>query len=388
MEQHPIMSRDEAVARRRVVGGRGAAGGDAEPQLGSIEDLRAVRSEWNRLAALEASPFLTYDWLASWWSALGQGDPLCLLLRAPDGTLRAGAFCRRSPSGRLTAPTDPHYSEEWDVLAGDDAARRRVWDSIARLGVRRMSLMPLHERRADRACEALQARGYRVMRGTARVRPYLPLPGSWDDLLASLSHKLRWQWRRSRRGLDRDGGLLLRTTTSEAELDRDLEIFLALEASGWKGREGTAILNDPRAERLYREFAARAARQGWLRLSILESAGVPVAAAYGCVFAGKAYRLKSGFDERRAGDSPGLVLVGEELRRSIDEELHEYDFLGTAQPHKLRWGAVTRRLVTVDAYRGATTLPAYAVRAKIRPALGRLRRRVKAAVENKPRDAG
>jgi CelD/BcsL family acetyltransferase involved in cellulose biosynthesis len=89
--------------------------------------------------------------------------------------------------------------------------------------------------------------------------------------------------------------------------------------------------------------------------------------------------LKSGFDERRAGDSPGLVLVGEELRRSIEEGLHEYDFLGTAQAHKLRWGAVTRRLVTVDAYRGATTLPAYAARARIRPAAGRLRRRIEAA---------
>jgi CelD/BcsL family acetyltransferase involved in cellulose biosynthesis len=376
MEQHPIMARDPddaVVAAGRAIGG--------------IEDLRAVRSEWNRLAALDAGPFLTYEWLASWWSALGEGDPLCLLLRGPDGALRAGAFCRRSPSGWLTAPTDPHYTEEWDVVAGDDAARRQVWDAIADLGVRRMRLTPLHEQQADRGCEALQARGYRVMRSTERLRPYLPLPSTWDDLLGSLSHKLRWQWRRSRRGLDRDGGLVVRTTASEADLGRDLELFLELEASGWKGREGTAILNDPRAERLYREFAARAARQGWLRLSILERAGAPVAAAFGCVFAGKAYRLKSGFDERRAGDSPGLVLVGEELRRSIDEGLHEYDFLGTAQPHKLRWGAVTRRLVTIDAYRGATTLPAYAVQAKIRPVLGRLRRRVKAAVDNDARTA-
>lgn len=379
MERNPIISKessDTAVEQPRAVG-------DTEPVrvLRDIGAFDEVRSEWNRLAAQAASPFLTYEWISSWWSALGDGDPLCFLLRAPDGALRAGAFCRRSPSGWLTAPTDPAYSEEWDVVAGDDAARRQVWDAIARLGPRRMALTPLHEPAADLACEALGARGYRLMRSTAELRPYLPLPDSWDDLLASLSHKLRWQWRRSRRGLEEDGGLAVRTTTSETGLERDLDLFLELEASGWKGRAGTAILNDPRAEGLYREFAVRAARQGWLRLSILESAGTPVAAAYGCVFAGKAFRLKSGFDERRAGDSPGLVLVGEELRRSIEEGLREYDFLGAAQSHKLRWGAVTRRLVTVHAYRGAATLPAYAVRAKIRPPLGRLRRQVRSAVD-------
>jgi CelD/BcsL family acetyltransferase involved in cellulose biosynthesis len=351
----------------------------------AVEGLGEVRSEWNRLAALDASPFLTYEWIASWWSALGDGQPLCILLRGPDGALRAGAFCRRSPTGWLSAPTDPYYSEEWDVVAGDDAARRELWDAIARLGPRRMQLTPLHERRADVACDALQARGYRVVRGTAQLRPYLPLPDTWDDLLASLSHKLRWQWRRGRRGLEQDGGFAVRTTSDETGLNDDLELFFELEASGWKGREGTAILNDPRAERLYREFAVRAARRGWLRLSILESGGTPVAAAYGCVFAGKAFRLKSGFDERRAGDSPGLVLVGEELRRSIEEGLREYDFLGAAQPHKLRWGAATRRLVSVEAYRGATTLPAYAVRARVRPALGRLRRRVQEARRGPPR---
>jgi CelD/BcsL family acetyltransferase involved in cellulose biosynthesis len=375
MERHLIMSAEPNDDADRL------------PLLCDIGDLHEVQSEWNRLAALDASPFLTYDWIMSWWSALGEGDPLCLLLRGADGALRAGAFCRWSPTGWLTAPTDPHYSEEWDVVARDDAARRQIWDAIAGLGARRLSLTPLHEQRAERACEALEARRYRVMRTTAQVRPYIPLPDTWDGLLASLSRNLRSQWRRSRRGLE-EGGLLVRTTSSEAGLDRDLDVFLQLEASGWKGRGGTAILNDRRAERFYREFTVRAARRGWLRLSILESADVPVAAALGCVFSGKAFRLKSGFDERRASDSPGLVLVGEELRRSIEEGLHEFDFLGAAQPHKMRWGAETRRLVTIQAYRGATTLPAYAVQAKLRPVLGRLRRRVRASVERRARNAG
>jgi CelD/BcsL family acetyltransferase involved in cellulose biosynthesis len=95
------------------------------------------------------------------------------------------------------------------------------------------------------------------------------------------------------------------------------------------------------------------------------------------------FRLKSGFDERRRRDAPGQVLVGEDLRRSVEEGLEAFDFGGVQQPFKARWGAQTRRLVTIHGYRGATALPAYVTRAKVRPVLGRARRRVLAARERR-----
>jgi CelD/BcsL family acetyltransferase involved in cellulose biosynthesis len=344
--------------------------------------IAAVGEEWNRLAMLAGSPFLTHEWISAWWEALGDGQFLCALLRGPDGSLRGGACCRLSPAGWLTSPTDPAYSYEWNVVAEDDAARGEVWQAIARFGARRihLSLLPDRPDGAGAACEGLARGGYRVVSRRTEVSPYVPLPGSWDELLDSISKNLRHKWRRSRRALDRDGGLELRTAGQEADVERDLDIFLQLEAGGWKGRAGTAILCDPRAELLYRSFARAAARRGWLRLSILQSHGRPVAAAYGCAFAGRAFRLKSAFDERYADHSPGLVLLAEELQRSIDEGLREYDFLGSAEFHKMRWGSRTRDRITVRGYRGPSTLPAYAYRAKLRPMLGKVRRELRGAV--------
>jgi CelD/BcsL family acetyltransferase involved in cellulose biosynthesis len=341
--------------------------------------IAAVGPEWNRLATLAGSPFLTHEWISAWWEALGEGQLLCALLRGPDGSLRGGACCRLSRTGELTSLTDSAYSYGWNVVAEDDAARRNVWDAIARFGARRvhLSLLPDRPDGAGAACEGLVRGGYRVVGRRAEVSPYLLLPGSWDELLGSISKNLRHKWRRNRRALDQDGRLVMRTTRDEADVERDLDVFLQLEAAGWKGRAGTAILCDSRAELLYRTFARAAARQGWLRLSILESQGTPVAAAYGCAFAGRAFRLKSAFDERHADHSPGLVLLAEELERSIDEGLREYDFLGSAEFHKMRWGSETRNRITVRGYRGASTLPAYAYRAKLRPLLGRVRRQVR-----------
>jgi hypothetical protein len=49
------------------------------------------------------------------------------------------------------------------------------------------------------------------------------------------------------------------------------------EAFGWKGRGGTAILSDPRAEQFFREFAEAAAGRGWLRTNSLELDGKLIA---------------------------------------------------------------------------------------------------------------
>src|SRR5215207_9218700 len=85
------------------------------------EAIEVVGPEWNRLAMLAGSPFLTHEWITSWWKALGDGQLVCALLPGADGLLRGGACCRLSPAGQLTSPTDPAYSYEWNVVAEDDA---------------------------------------------------------------------------------------------------------------------------------------------------------------------------------------------------------------------------------------------------------------------------
>jgi CelD/BcsL family acetyltransferase involved in cellulose biosynthesis len=381
---HPPVSRRFGASRP----GRSALFRREVPSTG-LEGLHTVRQKWNTLAELSGSPFLTYEWLASSWTAFGDGQLRVLLLRSDDGRLRAGACCRLAPNGELTAPIDAAHGYEWDVVAVDETARRDAWDELARLGARRVQLAPVigGPSGADLAVSRLRQGGYRVLRGVFQTSPYVPLPTSWDDMLGSVSRKLRSQWRSARRSLDADG-LILHTAREEADVERHVETFLRLEASGWKGRAGTAILCDQRAAALYRGFALAAARQGWVRISVLESGGVAVAASLGCAFGGKAFRLKSGFDERYAARSPGLVLLGEEMRRSIEEGLSAFELLGAADAHKLRWTAKTRELVALRAYRGPAALPAYTYRSRIRPLLGRARRAGVGLLRRGERDVG
>jgi CelD/BcsL family acetyltransferase involved in cellulose biosynthesis len=340
-------------------------------RLEALDDARTLRTVegWNVLAGSAGSPFLTAEWLAAWWSAFGGGRLTCLLLRDDRGSLRAGACCRRLAGGRLAAAANEHTGD-WDVVAADDQARRALWRAVAGLGAGAVDLAAIRSRASlDQAGQELRAAGYSTVEVTGVRSPFLELPGTWDALLASVSRNLRSQLGNRRRALERQGRLRFRTTVGgEEELARDLAAFLRVEGSGWKAGSGTAILSDPRTQRLYTDFARAAAAAGWLRLHLLELDGVPVAADLNCVFAGGTFLVKTGFDERYARFSPGLVLRGEVLRAAIQEGSRFYDFLGGPDGYKLRWTTDLRPRTAIKAYRGAYR-PLAVYQARLRPLL-------------------
>jgi CelD/BcsL family acetyltransferase involved in cellulose biosynthesis len=315
--------------------------------------LVTAADEWNRAATEVGSPYCTSEWLSAWWTAFGRGRFTCLVLRGDDGAIRAGASCHRLRGGRLRAAANV-YTEDWDIVAVDREAQAELWHALARLGAGHLHLPAVRSPESVAvACSTLLDAGYSVAMSTAPASPYLQLPESWEQLLPSLSRKLQKQLRYYRRLAEREGTVRFRTTSGGEQLDRDLDAFLCLEGSGWKRRRGTAILSDSRTEQLYREFARRAADHGWLRLHLLELDGRPVAGDLGCSFAGGSFLLKTGFDERYARLSPGLLLRAEALRAAIEEGSRSYDFLGGPDDWKLRWTSETRPRTVINAYRGA-----------------------------------
>jgi CelD/BcsL family acetyltransferase involved in cellulose biosynthesis len=230
-------------------------------------------------------------------------------------------------------------------VAVDDGARRQLWEGIAGECPRRLLLagMRTGSRPTAIATEVFHRAGYGVLPSVREdASPYLPLPPSLEELFARLSHHARKQLRRKRRHLEAAGRVTDRLQTGGGGWERDLDTFLRIEASGWKGREGTAILSDTSTEQLFRGFARGAAERGWLRLHVLELDGTPIAAAVGASIGRESYFIKDGYDEAFAELSPGAVLAVERIRQAIDEGLQGVDMLGQAQQHKTRWTEETR----------------------------------------------
>jgi CelD/BcsL family acetyltransferase involved in cellulose biosynthesis len=338
----------------------------------SIEEFAALERAWNEVALKARTPFLTHEWARAWWHAFAAEDGIAVVLRGADGAFLAGAVLCRGSRGRLRAAAN-EYSEDWDLVAADDASRRSLLQGIASLRGTQLvlSAVPGASPSAQIAPETLREAGYRVAVTGEQRSPYLELPKAWEELLTTVSRNQRSKVRRYMGRLEREGKPVFRTTVS-SDLEADLDRFLHVEASGWKGKAGTAILHDSRALELYTQFAYAAAARGWLRLHLLELDGVPIAGGYGCVLGNSAFLLKSGFDERYSKLAPGAVLRAETIRTAIEEGLNRYEFLGAADPHKLRWGAELQERLLVRGYRG-TALPAYIYRHKLRPGARRLR---------------
>ncbi|MDQ3696988.1 MAG: GNAT family N-acetyltransferase [Gemmatimonadota bacterium] len=351
------------IARRRL--------GRMVDVYDSLEAFTTLEEAWEALETPARSPFLTHAWIRAWWSAFPEAAPVVLTLKGDDGELRAAASLM--PSRRTLRGATNAYTEHWDVIAADPTARTTLWREIAarRSATILLSGVPAGSASVPVAVDVLRSAGYRVAVSVEQRSPILALPETWDDLLAAVSRNLRSQVRRYTKRLAHEGTLVFRTTTEE-RLEQDLRSFLVVEGSGWKGAAGTAIRSDPCAIRLYTEFARGAARRGSLRLQVLELDGAPIAVDYTCVVGDSAFLLKTGFDERYARVSPGLVLRAHALQAAIGERLRFYDFLGGPDRYKVQWTAELRERLLIRAYGGITGPPTFLYRHRLRPAGRRL----------------
>jgi CelD/BcsL family acetyltransferase involved in cellulose biosynthesis len=109
------------------------------------------------------------------------------------------------------------------------------------------------------------------------------------------------------RALQREAGSPV-ATVDRAGDPAAVEGFLELEASGWKGRSGTALLRRPGHAEFFRDMCARFAVAGRLELRSMEVAGRPVAMTCSLRAGDGLFQLKSAYDEAYAKYSPGVLI--------------------------------------------------------------------------------
>ncbi|TNE33336.1 MAG: GNAT family N-acetyltransferase [Alphaproteobacteria bacterium] len=125
---------------------------------------------------------------------------------------------------------------------------------------------------------------------------------------ASLSAKKRKELRRQERRLGEEGCLTFERQHGSANLDHWIGEFLGLEASGWKGAEGSALASATASARLFNEALTGAAHAGKLERLTLRLGGKPIAMLANFLTPPGAFSFKTAFDERYARFSPGVLL--------------------------------------------------------------------------------
>jgi len=214
--------------------------------------------------------------------------------------------------------------------------------------------------------EAFTSRGI-LMTRPATGYPWIELDESWMDPEQKISSSWRSSLRRSRRKAEDMGRLEYEIVSPKPnELPRLLAESLRIEASNWKGRNGSALLSDMGRRQFFEHYTATACERGILRMCFLKIAGVAAATQIAVECGGAFWLLKVGYDENFARCSPGNLLMLESLRYAAKRGLRTYEFLGSAEPWTEMWTDRVRPCVSVWAYpnnfRGAAALALDAVR--------------------------
>ncbi|MFC6654176.1 GNAT family N-acetyltransferase [Roseibium salinum] len=136
------------------------------------------------------------------------------------------------------------------------------------------------------------------------------------QLEAAFSGKRRKEMRRLLRRLDEDGASRFESLT-ESDASRGFEEFLALEASGWKGRSGTALISKPQTAAFSLEAIAGLARLGRVRIDQFWSGDRLIASLVLIEAGGQVFSWKIAFDEAYGRYSPGAQIALYTFRQNL-----------------------------------------------------------------------
>jgi hypothetical protein len=131
-----------------------------------------------------------------------------------------------------------------------------------------------------------------------------------------------------------------------------MERFLALEAAGWKGSRGTALLLDSRAVTFARSMARLMAKQDRIRIDALALDGSTLAMAVTLTCGARSFLWKMAYDENFAVHSPGAQLIAALSRpATLDPRVELIDSCASAD-NPMIYRMWKDRLVLADLFLG------------------------------------
>lgn len=330
--------------RHRPHGGRALHGSttiDISTHLETrrFDAIEPIADRWNDLAdRLAAPPFLRPGWVRAWLAAFAPHAPqqISTVWRGADLVALTPVIVE---DGAVWTPTN-HHMPIWGFLAvdgeaGDALAGDLVADRPDRVVV---ELVEVDDPAAGAVTSGLARRGYRELVDDEFASPVTDIIGPWEQFEQRLSTRRRSQLRRYARRLGEQGTVTIATSDGTEDLDTLLAEGFAVEASGWKGEEGTAIGSDPTTARFYTDIARWAADRGELRLDFLRLDGRPIAFQYRLEHGDTVWYLKAGYDEDHGKWSPSIQLLVSTLRATVeDTALRRFAWLGSTERYKREW---------------------------------------------------
>lgn len=206
--------------------------------------------------------------------------------------------------------------------------------------------------RADsRAMKTLDsASGISIVADYEGYGDYLRIRGGLDDYVHSLGNNFRRNLKKAGKKLSIHPDVEFVFLRNAEPGNPCFEDFLRLEASGWKARNGTAILQNQRIVDFYRGITDNLASRGWLEWHLLKIGRRAIAAHMACRINKTLTLLKIAYDEEYQHMAPGNHLFLKMVERAHEQgDTDEINCITDSEWHD-NWNMSKREYRTVYVY--------------------------------------
>lgn len=342
---------------------------------GGSELIDRISGEWTDLCNEGASsePFLRPEWFSTFVNSFENEISLITVRR--DGKLRALLPLVRKvrsmhglPARKLQAVYNLN-TQRFDLIHGADESEKKavvqaIWSAIN--GQRGWDVMEARMVKKDswlnEVLHLAEKAGHRTGIWQMDSAPFITVPkstgnnGSEEEIEATLRNFLKGSRKhlihdtsRRRRRLEEIGKVEFVFTRSFTP--EQTKAYFDLEAKGWKGRQGTAVTDDPRVIRLHEDFAHAVAAKDALLVHELKLDGKTIGMSLAIKYLTTTVHWKTSYDEEYARFSPGKLLFRELLTECIRNGSTELDLLSPATKGKIMWANGEREHVAFYLFR-------------------------------------
>lgn len=324
------------------------------------DELKEYRDAWNALSRQVAPkiPTSSYAWISAYFEyLLASGQSWCCITAQIDHELvgvlplvvsripKLGIEWLKTPmSGHIIAVSPLlSHSNTGQILS---SLLETAWISHPNAIWLQISDLPARAPCAEYLSTQLH------LKIKTRIGRFLRVDTDQRVYQASLSRNFRSNQHKAANKLKKltaaETTFLCGADASEEQLTE----FMSVEASGWKGRAGTAILKSNELCAFYRTLARRLAAAGWLEWHFLRADSRTIAGNLAIRFDGVITVWKLGYDEDYKHYSPGGMLFQALLDRAFaDPEIDEVDLLTNAAWYD-NWRMDAREYHRIRIYNG------------------------------------
>jgi len=355
------------------------------------EALDSLRDSWTALwlKLPDATPFNSWEWAAAWLATIGKDIDARFVLVESGDTLRGVlplADSRRAGL-RFVAPRTLRYCGV-DLAYPDqlapvvDPAELPLFLELALGAIFRESALPstlclpmiADDSPTQRALCDLK--GLRTVHREVSLAPYLPVAGTFEEFLGTLSSNERYKIR------NRSKKLLVGKGVEYGEVPdlaptQALQLLRTLHAkrSEQKGIEST--FDTDAVQDFHAELLRLFPRERLVFRCLRKDSDV-FAMFYGFVVAGRMFYFQLGYDPAWSDSSPGLVLLSQTIRETFGMGCREYNFLQGNEPFKATWTKAARALhdwtIYAPTLNGRLHRELDSMASRARSSIGRLRK--------------